>query len=110
MIPPTEDAPPEISALLRAKDSGIPVSLILCREAGIAPFALPEDRGCAFLGFFAISKIDITVVSLTHWVPVVYSLIELGDPGPRVGEPGRQGANHSRTQDMGLRLRVDTRR
>ena len=88
MIPPTEDAPPEISALLRAKDSGIPVSLILCREAGIAPFALPEDRGCAFLGFFTISKMDTTVVSRTHWVPV-YSLIELGDAGTRVEEPGR---------------------
>ncbi|CAL1714543.1 unnamed protein product [Somion occarium] len=56
--PTSSTAPPEppedIQALLDAKTSQIPVSLIISREAKLLPFNLSEKHGCVFLGFFDI--------------------------------------------------------
>ncbi|KAI0649796.1 hypothetical protein C8Q79DRAFT_940800 [Trametes meyenii] len=60
------DAPPEIQALLDSQSTEIPVSLILCRGAALAPFALPEGCGCAFLGFFFIKDVCVQVDN-TSW-------------------------------------------
>ncbi|KAI0358137.1 hypothetical protein OH77DRAFT_1518859 [Trametes cingulata] len=48
------DGPQEIEALSLAKKAGMPVSIVLCGNATLAPFSLPEGCGCAFLGFFSI--------------------------------------------------------
>ncbi|KAI0364706.1 hypothetical protein BV20DRAFT_974084 [Pilatotrama ljubarskyi] len=53
------DGPSEIEALLLAKTAGMPVSIILCRNATLAPFSLPEGCGCAFLGFFNIVDVQV---------------------------------------------------
>lgn len=65
---PPDNAPLEIGVLLRARKSHLPVSVILCRSASLAPFGLSADRGCVFLGFFFVSDVDVTSVSLsTLW-------------------------------------------
>ncbi|KAI0793748.1 hypothetical protein C8Q74DRAFT_529940 [Fomes fomentarius] len=57
---PPDNAPLDIGALLLACESHLPVSVILCRSASLAPFGLPADRGCVFLGFFFVSDVDVT--------------------------------------------------
>ncbi|KAI0741332.1 hypothetical protein C8Q80DRAFT_129408 [Daedaleopsis nitida] len=63
---PVSDAPPEILALLHARESKVPVSVILCRGAGLSPFALPEWCGCAYLGFFFLTQLNIETIELTE--------------------------------------------
>ncbi|TBU22911.1 hypothetical protein BD311DRAFT_675047 [Dichomitus squalens] len=55
-----ENAPTEICALIRARESRVPVNVILSRGARIAAFAFPDGCGCAYLGFFFITKIGVT--------------------------------------------------
>ncbi|CDO70117.1 hypothetical protein BN946_scf184783.g1 [Trametes cinnabarina] len=53
------DGPPEINALMEAHEADVPVCVILCRNAAIAPFLLREECGCAFLGFFTIQDVQV---------------------------------------------------
>ena len=53
-----EGGPPEIEALILAQTAFIPISIVLCRDAEIAPFKLPIGCGCAFLGFFYIQDVQ----------------------------------------------------
>ncbi|PIL24864.1 hypothetical protein GSI_12751 [Ganoderma sinense ZZ0214-1] len=55
--PSIEDAPTEIHALIRAQQSRVPFNVILCRGASLSAFALPDECGCAYLGFFFISDV-----------------------------------------------------
>ncbi|KAI0330954.1 hypothetical protein GY45DRAFT_1249860 [Cubamyces sp. BRFM 1775] len=60
-----ERGPPEIEALLSAQTAYVPVSIVLCRNAAIAPFTLPAGCGCAFLGFFYIQDVQVKTEDVT---------------------------------------------
>lgn len=52
------DAPPEIEAVLLSRTAGIPISIVLCRNAAVSPLALRDGCGCAFLGFFFVVDVQ----------------------------------------------------
>lgn len=52
------EAPPEIDALLLSGTAGIPISIVLCRNAAVSPLTLPDGCGCAFLGFFFVADVQ----------------------------------------------------
>ncbi|KAJ8473232.1 hypothetical protein ONZ51_g7993 [Trametes cubensis] len=60
-----EGGPPEIEALILAQTAFIPISIVLCRDAEIAPFKLPIGCGCAFLGFFYIQDVQTKTEDVT---------------------------------------------
>ncbi|KAH9884815.1 hypothetical protein C8Q73DRAFT_718989 [Cubamyces lactineus] len=60
-----ECGPPEIEALLSARTAYVPISIVLCRNAEIAPFMLPIGCGCAFLGFFYIQDVQVRTEDVT---------------------------------------------
>ncbi|KAI0630531.1 hypothetical protein C8Q77DRAFT_1133607 [Trametes polyzona] len=64
--PAPDDAPPEIDVLLLARAASMPISIILCRGAELAPFSLPDGCGCAFLGFFFATEVQ-TQAEVISW-------------------------------------------
>ncbi|KAH9847311.1 hypothetical protein C2E23DRAFT_849217 [Lenzites betulinus] len=61
-----DDAPSDIDMLLMCGTECIPISIILCHNADLAPFSLPEGCGCAFLGFFSVIDVQ-TQTEVTSW-------------------------------------------
>ncbi|KAI8985756.1 hypothetical protein BD414DRAFT_64609 [Trametes punicea] len=68
VLVPSDD-PPEVAELVQSRDAYIPVSLILCNDAALAPFPLPSGCGCAFLGFFFI--LDVQYHTEVLWWEIV---------------------------------------
>ncbi|EIW58165.1 uncharacterized protein TRAVEDRAFT_47339 [Trametes versicolor FP-101664 SS1] len=58
------DAPPEIEALLLSRTAGIPIRIVLCRNAAVSPLTPPDGCGCAFLGFFFV--VDVQTSAEVH--------------------------------------------
>ncbi|KAK7686282.1 hypothetical protein QCA50_010506 [Cerrena zonata] len=55
--PVLPDPPDDIQALLDARESRFPVSLVVSRDSTLLPFTLPDKHACVFLGFFEIKHI-----------------------------------------------------
>ncbi|KAH8104115.1 hypothetical protein BXZ70DRAFT_1005661 [Cristinia sonorae] len=47
--------PSDILVLLECQKQQMPISIIMSRDCSLAPFSLPEQYGCVFLGFFHVT-------------------------------------------------------
>ncbi|KAI0924466.1 hypothetical protein AcW2_005345 [Taiwanofungus camphoratus] len=68
------NGPPEIQAVINCHTSRTPVSIVLCADSSLLPFALPEQYGCVYLGFFNLTDVRIKSVplideSISRWAP-----------------------------------------
>lgn len=61
------NGPPEIQAVINCHTSRTPVSIVLCADSSLLPFALPEQYGCVYLGFFNLTDVRIKVSRFSIW-------------------------------------------
>ncbi|KAI0792200.1 hypothetical protein C8Q75DRAFT_624563 [Abortiporus biennis] len=54
--------PPEIEVIIGCHESKIPISMVVCRDWSLLPFALPDEYGCVFLGFFMVKSYEKSTV------------------------------------------------
>ncbi|OBZ74135.1 hypothetical protein A0H81_06177 [Grifola frondosa] len=54
-----KDLPAEINALIQCRELQMPISIVLCSDSSLSAFTLPEGCGCAFLGFFHLTDLQV---------------------------------------------------